>query len=29
MLQHNPPHPGGFIRRNYIEPLKLPAGYPF
>ena len=23
MLMHNPPHPGGFIRRQYLEPLGL------
>jgi antitoxin HigA-1 len=21
--QHNPPHPGGFIKRNYLEPFNL------
>lgn len=21
--QHNPPHPGGFIKRNYLEPFGL------
>ena len=26
MLQRNPPHPGSFIQRNYIEPLELVAG---
>lgn len=21
--QHNPPHPGGFIKRNYLQPFNL------
>jgi len=23
MAQHNPPHPGEFIKKTYIEPLKI------
>ena len=25
MRQHNPPHPGKFIRRTYMEPFQLSA----
>jgi len=25
MRQHNPPHPGKFIRRTYIEPFEVSA----